>query len=294
MGALQLLVVVVLVFGINVVPAFGPPTWAVLVYVRLAYNLPIPLLVVFGALAAAAGRVLLAKLFRHIGSRLSPKRLGGLTALGRALATSKRGLLGSLLFFLISPMPSNALFEAAGLARLPLPPLTGAFLLGRMGSYSVYLLAAASVGATLQSVLAQGWTSPPALAFGVASIAFVVALMFIDWISVIDRIRARMARARGFPPPLSLRSTISASDGPLHGGSPSSLTTVAAKPHSIVRLVSIARDNALTRRRWGSGNERSAASGSSSRGPSPDRQCGSDPKRHQPYPGGQDNRLDLR
>jgi membrane protein YqaA with SNARE-associated domain len=210
MGALQLLAVVGLVFGINLMPAFGPPTWAVLVYVRLAYHLPAPLLVVFGALAAAAGRVILARFFGRVGSRLSPKRRDSLTVLGHALATNRRGLVASLLFFLISPMPSNALFEAAGLARMRLAPLTGAFLLGRLASYSVYLGAAAGVGATLGSVLAEGWTSPPALAFGVGSVAFVVALVFIDWISVIDRVRARVARARGLSPPSSLRSTISA------------------------------------------------------------------------------------
>ena len=57
---MQLLVVAALVFVINLLPAFGPPTWSVLVYARLRWHLEPVALVLVGAAAATVGRYLLA------------------------------------------------------------------------------------------------------------------------------------------------------------------------------------------------------------------------------------------
>ena len=54
------LVLAGVVFGVNLLPAFGPPTWAVLVFFRLQSDLtaipPVPI----GALAATSGPLALA------------------------------------------------------------------------------------------------------------------------------------------------------------------------------------------------------------------------------------------
>jgi hypothetical protein len=54
------LLVVGTIFGVNLLPAFGPPTWAVLVFFRLNSDLPAVPLVLVGALSAASGRFVLA------------------------------------------------------------------------------------------------------------------------------------------------------------------------------------------------------------------------------------------
>ena len=56
------LVLAGVVFGVNLLPAFGPPTWAVLVFFRLQSDLAAIPLVLVGALAAALGRLALAPL----------------------------------------------------------------------------------------------------------------------------------------------------------------------------------------------------------------------------------------
>jgi hypothetical protein len=48
------------VFDVNLLPAFGPPTWAVLVFFRLQSDLTAIPLVPIGALAAASGPLALA------------------------------------------------------------------------------------------------------------------------------------------------------------------------------------------------------------------------------------------
>lgn len=54
------LVLAGVVFGLNLLPAYGPPTWAVSVFFRLQSNLAAVPVVLIGALAAAGGRLVLA------------------------------------------------------------------------------------------------------------------------------------------------------------------------------------------------------------------------------------------
>ena len=68
------LAVFAIVFGVNLLPAFGPPTWAILVFTRLHWHLNPVALVVIGAVAAASGRYLLARGARRFSGRL-PARM---------------------------------------------------------------------------------------------------------------------------------------------------------------------------------------------------------------------------
>ena len=65
----DLLVVGAIVFGINLLPAFAPPTWAILVAVRLNWDIPAVPLVLVGAVAATSGRVVLALAARRFRDR---------------------------------------------------------------------------------------------------------------------------------------------------------------------------------------------------------------------------------
>lgn len=203
---LHLLAVIGVVFAINLLPAFGPPTWAQLVFARFHWHdIPPPALIAGGALAATAGRLVLAVGARRLGGRLSAERRASLHALGQTLARSKTGLVASLAMFALSPLPSAQMFMAAGLADIPLLPLAGAFLIGRSISYTIYVTAATAAEETIHRLLRQGLTSPPAIAIQLASLAAVVLMIKTDWIRVIDWARARIARMRGKPVPPSVR-----------------------------------------------------------------------------------------
>lgn len=78
----QLLIVAAVVFGINVLPAFAPPTWTVLVYFRFRYgDIPVPALILVGAGAATAGRFVLARAFGVFGRKLPAERTESLEVL---------------------------------------------------------------------------------------------------------------------------------------------------------------------------------------------------------------------
>ena len=203
---LHLLAAIGIVFAINLMPAFGPPTWAVLVFVRFEWQgIPPAVLIAGGALAATAGRLLLAVGTRELGGRLSPERRANLEALGKTLSKSKIGVVASLAVFVFSPLPSAQMFMAAGLADVPLVPVSSAFLIGRSVSYTIYVTAATAAEETVRRLLRHGHTSPVVIAIQLAALAGIVLMIKFDWIKFIDWTRARIARMRGEPTPPSIR-----------------------------------------------------------------------------------------
>ena len=205
----HLLVVVAVVFGVNVLPAFGPPTWAVLVYFRFRYDdIPVPVLVIAGAAAATAGRYVLARAFRAFGDKLPAERTESLEVLGRALAQSRGGVVSTFLFFVFAPVPSAQMFEAAGLAKVRLGPLLTAFFIGRLLSYSLYVGAASAAHNKLQKLFEDGLTSPQAIATQVLAIVALVVIVKVDWPTTIDRVRGWWAARRGRPKPPPIRDTV--------------------------------------------------------------------------------------
>ena len=97
------------VFGVNLLPAFGPPTWAVLVFFRLQSDLAAIPLVLVGAAAAAGGRLALAYGSRRFRRRLSPKRIANLEAAHDAIAGGPKRAAAGLALYALSPLPSAQL-----------------------------------------------------------------------------------------------------------------------------------------------------------------------------------------
>jgi membrane protein YqaA with SNARE-associated domain len=179
------------VFAINLLPAFGPPTWAVLVFFRLNSDLPAVPLVLLGALAAASGRLVLASVTRHFRGRFSAERRANLQAAEELLVGSRAKAAAGLGLFALSPVPSAQLFVAAGLLTVPLVPLTAAFFVGRLVSYSFYVAAASAAKESLGDVLVDVIGSPWGIAIQVALLAGLVLLFRLDWVSLLESRRRR-------------------------------------------------------------------------------------------------------
>jgi uncharacterized membrane protein YdjX (TVP38/TMEM64 family) len=171
-----------IVLGINLLPAFGPPTWSVIVLYALNSHHPMLALIPLGATAAASGRLLLAHGFRHLGNRLSKKRRESLDAIRTAIERHRHGAILGLAFFALSPLPSAQLFEAAGLMKIRLLPFTLAFFLGRIAAYTIYGATARGLKKTsLADSFRDSLTSPGGIAIQLAAIALLVVLARIDW-----------------------------------------------------------------------------------------------------------------
>ncbi len=176
------LILFVIVLGVNLMPAFGPPTWSVIVIYGLSALIPLVPLVLIGAAAAALGRFGLATAFRYLRNYVPARMKRNLEAAGRAIEGRKRHSWLALGLFALSPLPSAQLFEAAGLMGIGLLRFTGAFFAGRLVSYTIYAATAKHIQATtLGSAFRDTLVSPLGIAFQVGMIALLVAVSQIDW-----------------------------------------------------------------------------------------------------------------
>lgn len=177
------LVLFLVVLGVNLMPAFGPPTWLVLVLFRLHEHLAVLPLVLIGAVAATMGRVALALATREAARWLPRQRVERLRDAGQALAARKSGAAVGLGLFLLSPLPSAQLFEIAGIMRLSLTRLAAAFFVGRLASYTIYTEVASVADNNLGDAFTSSLTSWPSIALQVTIVVGVWLLSGVDWAS---------------------------------------------------------------------------------------------------------------
>ena len=176
-----------IVFGINLLPAFGPPTWAVLVFTRLHWHLNPIALVLIGAVAAMSGRYLLALGARHFKGRMPQRMKSNLQDAQTLIERKKVGAVVLFAIFVVSPLPSAQLFLAAGLLDLPLGLLTLAFFFGRLISYSIYVSVATLADKQLGNVIGQILGSPWSIALQIVLLVAVCFLPFVNWRRFLDR-----------------------------------------------------------------------------------------------------------
>ncbi len=134
------LTVLLVVFLINIVPAFMPPTWLVLALARIDNPGLDPLaLVIGGAFASTAGRAVLSfysSFFRRFfSSGLSEHA----EQLRRFFERHEKGLFLGTFVFSLGPFPSNMIFIADGLTKVDPRPVFAGFFLGRLVSYFLFV-----------------------------------------------------------------------------------------------------------------------------------------------------------
>ena len=177
------LLAVLVIFGANIMPAFAPPTWSILVYFTLRYQINPIGLVLLGVASATLGRSVLALTFRKLRSWLPKGYVANMERLGTYIARNSRRTIGLLVLFFLSPISSAQLFEAAGIIKqIALKPLLIAFAGGRLVSYSIYVSSATVLKSTsLGEVITKELTSPKAIVLQVALILGLVALGNVKW-----------------------------------------------------------------------------------------------------------------
>lgn len=146
-----------IIFVLNSLPAFAPPTWMVLSAVGLSNPDANPwLTALVAATAATAGRLTLAKLaFIIVRQRwLSARTKENIDLVKDRLGTQRAMTFGVFLVYTISPLPSNSLFIAYGLTSLPLTLVAVAAFIGRFVTYSFWMVIAVEVANKV--VLDQG------------------------------------------------------------------------------------------------------------------------------------------
>lgn len=181
-----LTVLVVVVFVLNVLPAFAPPTWTTMSFIGLAIpNIDVLLLAAAAATAATCGRIVLAKLSRQIVRQrlLTEQTRRNVDAIKTAIENQRAMTIGTFLVYSLSPLPSNYLFIAYGLTSLPIAFLSVPFFLGRFVSYAFWARMASTVGDWLD----WDWfeSAPYFLAYFLLSQVLLIPVIYaftrLDW-----------------------------------------------------------------------------------------------------------------
>jgi hypothetical protein len=176
------LVFVAIVFAINLLPVFSPPTWALLVFYKLNSDINTVAILILGVLCASLGRYLLARATGMLRYRLNPESIANLESARRFLPGSGKGRFFYFLFFIVSPLPSAQVFEAAALVDAPLVPLTIAFMGGRSISYATTVIGASTLKEhAMGTIVLNSLKSPWGIALQLVCLLAIYLLMKIDW-----------------------------------------------------------------------------------------------------------------
>jgi membrane protein DedA with SNARE-associated domain len=201
-----LVVLFALIFGLNLIPAFAPPTWMALALVGFQFHDTSALLLAgIGAVAATLGRLTLARL-SHVLIRnklLSDAHRANIDVVQERLEKRTALTVGLFLFYAFSPLPSNFLFIAYGLTGLPLTRIGLPFFIGRFASYGFFILSGAAVGRrfAVHSMLSGAF----ALAWFIGTQLLILGALYcvtrVDWKILFDQ-RKLVWLAKAAPPPV--------------------------------------------------------------------------------------------
>jgi len=184
----------IFIFGLNLIPAFAPPTWMALALVGFEFpGTGAVHLAVVGAVAATLGRLTLARLSHWLVRErlLSAAHRANIDVIKERLEKRTALTVGLFLFYAFSPLPSNFLFIAYGLTGLPLPRVALPFFVGRLASYTFFIEGGAAAGRRLHiDSLASGlYAGAWFIGTQVMILAALYAFTRIDWTALFDRHR---------------------------------------------------------------------------------------------------------
>jgi hypothetical protein len=194
-----IILVFLVVYFLNLIPAFAPPTWMVFSFLGFRNLTPhVTLLAVVGAIAATLGRVTLAKMSRLVIRQklMSQRSRENVDAIRQRLEGRRKFTFGVFLFYAFTPFPSNFLFIAYGLTTINLTLVAIPFFIGRSFSYSVWGLASSAVA---QRISVEYEDAIPYLSFyfifsQVALLSLVYLFTRIDWRALFDERKLKWLR----------------------------------------------------------------------------------------------------
>jgi len=182
-----LIYLAILIFGINVIPAFMPPTWVVLAFFYATFRLPLFPTVVTGAVAATSGRIVLAYIARYHFRPLLPKETReNYNIIGKFFHTHHHITLPLLLLYAFFPLPSNQVYIIAGLANADIKIIAISFLFGRLISYTFWVTTAHHFSRRLSDLFGSYLTGG-AIIGELVGFAVIFALGFVNWRKVFRR-----------------------------------------------------------------------------------------------------------
>lgn len=178
-----------IVLGLNVIPAFMPPTWIVLAFFVAKYDLQLLPVVLIGATCATLGRVVLANLSKNFFRRLLPKNSqANYASIGAYLNNHQHITIPLVLTYAFLPIPSNHIFIAAGLAKVRIKLLAGSFFAGRLISYTFWVSVTQRLSDNLVDLFSRHYARTGSVIAEIAGLGLLLLLGTIGWKKILKRI----------------------------------------------------------------------------------------------------------
>jgi membrane protein YqaA with SNARE-associated domain len=171
----------IIIFLINLIPAFMPPTWMTLSFFYITSPQNIFLLVFIGVSASTVGRYCLAKgsgkFFARFGTKKKQKQM---KLLQKKLHGKPIKVFIFTLLFSLSPLPSNALFIAVGATKTKLKSVVAGFFVGRSISYLFLVFTTEKILSSLGANI-KGSGSMITILIEVVGVIAIIIFFLFDW-----------------------------------------------------------------------------------------------------------------
>jgi membrane protein DedA with SNARE-associated domain len=172
----------ILIFAINVVPAFMPPTWIILSFFYVNNNLLFLPTIILGVIAATSGRIVLALISKYWFKKVLPTGFySNYQYLGKYLKGHTKLTLPIVFGYAFSPISSNSLFIMAGLSDLNLKLIAASFFIGRLISYSFWITASHQLSNRLDTIFTGAFSNLNTFISALISMGIVIIIGRIDW-----------------------------------------------------------------------------------------------------------------
>lgn len=176
------LVLGIFILGMNVIPAFMPPTWTVLVFFYLTYHLYPPYVVLIGAVTATLGRVFLYYLAQTQLKRFLTKKMKDNYAhLAKFVNTRQKISIPLFFTYAFLPIPSNQVYIAAGVSGIRLKFIATIFFIGRLISYSLWIGTAHVAFKSLDGIFGSHYSHITTFIVEIVGFIIIYFLGTINW-----------------------------------------------------------------------------------------------------------------
>jgi membrane protein DedA with SNARE-associated domain len=181
------LVVFLSALAVDLIPVAGPPAWTVMVFLLMKFDLNPWGVLAAGVPGSALGRFLLSLYIPKVSSKFLKRRKNEeLEFVGKKLAPNNWRTWLFVFVYTLMPLPTTALFTAAGLAKVKPTHIVIPFFLGKFISDAVMIFtgryAAASAGELL-----HGAGSIKSIATAAAGLIAIAGLLFVDWRVLLEK-----------------------------------------------------------------------------------------------------------
>lgn len=176
------------ILGMNIIPAFMPPTWIVLAFFVTKYNLPLIQVVVIGACFATLGRIILANISNRYVRRFLPgDSQTNYASVGSYLNSHKNVTIPLVITYAFLPIPSNDVFIAAGLAKVRIKLLAGSFFIGRLISYTFWVSLTQKLNGNLVDIFSSHYSKIGSIVVEIVGLIVLYLIGKIAWKKILKK-----------------------------------------------------------------------------------------------------------